>query len=317
MKNQVFTYAAFGDPLHQLRREITDLPTLAPSRMRVRMIAVPVNPSDLIPVTGAYAHRITLPAIVGYDGVGEVIAAPEAYSTLIGKRVLPLRGAGTWQAYVDCDPELAVPIPEHIGDLVACRAYINPMAALLMLDRWSAAGKRVLLSGAGSMCAELLGRWASKSGAAKVEGIYRSEARIPSLIAAGIDPVSIHDLDGVIASAGNADLTFDALGGTIGSTVLEHMPNGSSFIGYGLLSGQSISAFGAGAAYHRFHLRDSLAAMTVDMWQAQFRRLWPMLNEVPLSPVAIFPSDRWEEALQHSASSGGPKVVLSFQLNCD
>ncbi|MCM2294253.1 hypothetical protein NAC44_18150 [Allorhizobium sp. BGMRC 0089] len=37
--------------------------------MRVRMLASGINPSDLIPITGAYGHRITPPMMAGYEGV--------------------------------------------------------------------------------------------------------------------------------------------------------------------------------------------------------------------------------------------------------
>ncbi len=315
MNNHCFTYAAFGDPLHRISLEEIPLPPISPGRIRVSMIAVPVNPSDLIPVTGAYSHRIKLPAIVGYEGVGRVIDADEGYLSLIGKRVLPVRSVGTWQTYVDCDPAVAVLVPDQIDDLSACRAYINPLSALTMLERWPVEGKNVLLCSAGSMCSELLGRWAIKSGAAKVQGLFRSEARVPSLIASGIDPVSMSDGYGVALAAKSADITFDAIGGLVGSSVLQQMSPTTSFIGYGLLSGESIDASGARANYHRFHLRDSLADMSPAVWQTQFHRIWERLNEAPLPPVSVFPFNRWREALQQSAKPGGPKAVLTFK--CD
>jgi NADPH:quinone reductase-like Zn-dependent oxidoreductase len=68
-----------------------------------------VNASDLIPITGAYRHRTPLPAVAGYEGVGIVTDAPASFAHLLGKRVLPLRGQGTWQRYVDCPAEYAIP----------------------------------------------------------------------------------------------------------------------------------------------------------------------------------------------------------------
>lgn len=313
MHNHCFTYAAFGDPLRQICLEEIPLPPIALGQIRVSMIAVPVNPSDLIPVTGAYPHRIKLPAVVGYEGVGRVIDADEGYLSLIGKRVLPVRSVGTWQTYVDCDPDVAVLVPDQIDDWSACRAYINPLSALTMLERWPVEGKNVLLCGAGSMCSELLGRWAIKSGAAKVQGIFRSEARIPSLVASSIDPVSMFDDNGVASAAKNADITFDAIGGLVGSSVLQQMLPSTSFIGYGLLSGKSINASGARANYYRFHLRDSLADMSSAVWQTQFNRIWERLNETPLPPVSVFPFNQWREALQQSAKPGSPKAVLTFE----
>ncbi|WP_325463839.1 alcohol dehydrogenase [Pararhizobium sp.] len=280
--------------------------------MRVAMSLVPINPSDLIPVTGAYSHRIQLPAIVGYEGVGRVVSAPSIYAALVGCRVLPLRSAGTWQAYVDCDPDLAVPVPDDVEDDVAARAYINPLAALTMLDRWPANGKRVLLSGAGSMCAELLGARARQQGAVEVRGIYRSESRIPRLLSAGILPVPMDDPLAVCRAAGDADLVFDSLGGPVGSAVLEAMRPDTIFVGYGLLSGQGVGRFNADVAYHRFHLRDTLATMTSPAWQSQFHRLWPKLAEASLPPVQVFPINHWREALQQAAVPGAPKSMLSF-----
>ena len=50
---------------------------------------------------GSYAHRISLPTIPGYEGVGIVEDVGTYVSQdLIGKRVLPLRGEGTWQEIV-------------------------------------------------------------------------------------------------------------------------------------------------------------------------------------------------------------------------
>jgi D-arabinose 1-dehydrogenase-like Zn-dependent alcohol dehydrogenase len=79
---------------------------------------------------------------------------------LVGKRVLPLRGQGTWQRYVDCPAEYAIPVPDNIDSRLAARAYINPLAAQMMLAHYPPQGKRVLLTAAGSDCAILLAQWA-------------------------------------------------------------------------------------------------------------------------------------------------------------
>lgn len=312
MQNRRLTYRAFGPPAEQLVLETEPLAPVTADRMRVKMLAVPINPSDLIPITGAYSHRITPPVIAGYEGVGRVISAPPSHAHLIGHRVLPLRCGGTWQTFVDCDPEMAVPVPDDIDDLRACRAYINPLAALTMLDRWPVAGKHVVLSGAGSMCSELLGKWAREQGAASVVGLYRSEARRERLIAAGIDPVSIETVDAVKRAASEADLVFDALGGQIGTLVLSEMSGGTAFIAYGLLSGQSIRTTREDVRYHRFHLRDSLAVMTPDIWQSQFVRLWERLRSADLPPVSVHALQNWRQALQQIEAPGAAKAVLTF-----
>ena len=127
--NAALFYRKFGLPEQVLTLEYSNKPFLKENYIRVQMLYVPINASDLIPITGAYQHRITLPQIAGYEGVGKVIDAPLSYQHLIGKRVLPLRGGGTWQSFVDLPAEFAIEVPDSISDITAARAYINPVAA--------------------------------------------------------------------------------------------------------------------------------------------------------------------------------------------
>lgn len=164
MENLALWYRRFGEPESVLQPETAPLGALAPGQLRVRMLFAPVNASDLIPITGAYRHRTPLPAVAGYEGVGAVTEAPASFKHLVGRRVLPLRGQGTWQRYVDCPAEYAIPVPDNLDAHLAARAYINPLAAQMMLTRYPPRGKRVLLTAAGSDCAILLGQWARQAG---------------------------------------------------------------------------------------------------------------------------------------------------------
>lgn len=314
MNNLALRYRSFGSPLERLRLEETAVTTIPEDALRVAMSIAPINPSDLIPITGAYAHRIELPAIAGYEGVGVVIDAPSRYAALIGRRVLPLRGAGTWQRFVDCDPELAVTVPGDVDDLVAARSYINPLAALKMLERWPVQGKRVLLTGAGSTCANLLGLWARHQGAAEVIGVYRSHNRVERMRELGIAPLSINDSLAIKRIAADADISFDALGGTIANSVLEAMKPGSTLVGYGLLSGCSIAPSSQSRArYVRFHLRDELATMGSADWQQRFQALWPLLRDSGLPAARIFALENWRCAIKNFATPGREKPMIDFR----
>lgn len=140
-------YHRFGAPEDCLSLESAPLGLRSENALRVEMRLAPVNPSDLIPITGAYRHRVQPPQVAGYEGIGHVIEAPAAYQHLIGQRVLPLRGGGTWQTHIDADPALAIPVPDDIPDALAARAYINPLAAYLMLKSWPVKDRHVLLTG--------------------------------------------------------------------------------------------------------------------------------------------------------------------------
>lgn len=154
--NAALFYRKFGIPERVLTLEYSNKLYLNENHIRVRMLYAPINASDLIPITGAYKHRIILPQIAGYEGVGEVIEAPLIYRHLIGKRVLPLRGEGTWQHFVDSPAKYAIQVPDSIDDTIAARAYINPVAAWLMLKHYSPQGKHILVTAGGADCAKLI-----------------------------------------------------------------------------------------------------------------------------------------------------------------
>lgn len=313
MRRHALTYRSFGNPLEKLKMETAAVPLRGENMLRVRMLCAPVNPSDLIPISGAYSHRITLPAVAGYEGMGRVIEAPRQYASLIGKRVLPLRGEGTWQTILDCDAALAIPVPDTISDAVAARAYINPLAALTMLEAWPVEGKRVLLSGAGSNCADYLGVWAYQHGAREVVGIYRSESRVARLEQLGIKPVSIQDAPQISYVARESDIVFDALGGPIAAKILQLMAPGTSFIAYGLLTGQTIQLDSKPCAhYKRFHLRDSLARMSSETWHHKLLSIWKLLGQTGMPNYQVFPSQEWRQAIEMALCPSSQKVLLDF-----
>lgn len=314
MDNFCLRYRSFGSPSEKLGLERDEYRDKSNHFLRVNMSLAPINPSDLIPITGAYTHRIKLPAVAGYEGVGKVVDAPNTHADLIGQRVLPLRGRGTWQCFVDCDPELAISVPDDIDDTTAARSYINPLAAIRMLRKWPVLGKRVLLTGAGSTCANLLGLWAQQQGATKVTGVYRSSGRAKTLRKLGIEPLRIDDNSAIANAAKDVDITFDALGGPISTSILESMKNNSVFVGYGLLTGQQLApVIRPRACYHRFHLRDELQTLTSQQWQQQFQAIWPRLRETELPGVRIFPLTDWREAIDYSEIPGNTKPMLDFK----
>ncbi|KKI44197.1 alcohol dehydrogenase [Obesumbacterium proteus] len=314
MKNTAIWYRHFGVPEQTLKLETAPMGLLTPDLMRVRMLLSPVNASDLIPVTGAYGHRVKPPLVAGYEGVGQVISAPESWSHLVGKRVLPLCGQGTWQSFVDCPSEFAIPVPDWIDSDLAARAYINPVAAMMMLRLYAPEGKHVLLTAAGSDCGLLLGQWALRLGALSVTGIHRSAAHASRLAACGITSVSLEDVVAISRFASGSDLVFDATGGELATSILQQLPESSTFISYGLLSGNPFKQQHPRPVVRWFHIRNYLNSWNSQQWHSLFSEIWSLLNTSMYSDSVRYPLYSWKEAIcfyRESGRTGKPLLVMN------
>jgi NADPH:quinone reductase-like Zn-dependent oxidoreductase len=309
-RNVALGYRQFGDPLSVLALETTALVPCTADLLRVEMQFAPINASDLIPITGAYRHRVQPPLIAGYEGVGTVIDAPPRYRHLLGQRMLPLRSAGTWQRYIDCDPKLAISVPPDIPSTLAARAYINPLAALLMLQQWSPAGKRVLITAGGSACALLLAQWARHMGASTINVVHRAPQHAARLQALGLVSLPETQREEIAAVAQQSDVVFDAVGGEIGQLIWQALPTQAQFVAYGVLSGKPVQVNATCPALHWFHVRHTLDELPHQDWQQLFCEIWPLLRASECGEVEIFPLVQWQDAIQCYHQSGRNRKPL-------
>src|SRR5947209_17565206 len=108
----------WGNPEEVL--QVRDVPEPVPGRgeVRVRMIASPINPSDLLMIRGEYGRQPPLPATPGFEGVGIVEEGSGLLAWRVkGKRVAVLNSAGgNWAEQVVIPARQAVPVPAGLTD---------------------------------------------------------------------------------------------------------------------------------------------------------------------------------------------------------
>jgi trans-2-enoyl-CoA reductase len=123
----------FGLPLESLDVQNAQLAKPNLNQVAVRLLAAPINPSDLGVITGTYAQLPHLPAVPGREGLGEIYAiGNNVQSELLYKRVrMPLHGA--WQDAVIANCDDLIFAPDDLSIEMTAMSFINPPTAWYLL----------------------------------------------------------------------------------------------------------------------------------------------------------------------------------------
>lgn len=295
MDAKCIRFYEFGSPKDVLKIEYKAIEPPKENEVLVRMLARPINPSDLIPIRGSYAHRISLPNIPGYEGVGIVEeVGPLVSKNLIGKRVLPLRGEGTWQEFVTTSVEYAVCIPDTIDDFTAAQIYINPITAWVVCTEVLKLRPNddLLVNASGSAIGHIFAQL-SKILGFRLIAVTRNNNYTEELLHLGASYVidtskfPLHETIMELTNGKGADAAIDSVGGSSGTDLAFCVHPNGNFLTIGLLSGAQVNwadiVNKAKGNANLFHLRNWNKNVSTEKWQGTFNHLIRLINDKKLS----------------------------------
>jgi NADPH:quinone reductase-like Zn-dependent oxidoreductase len=244
MKAAIFEQT--GDPDKVLHVRDTPVPQPARGQVRVRMLAVPINPSDLMYIAGQYGKQPRLPATPGFEGVGVVEASGGGLlaRSRLGKRVAVLNAAGgNWAEQVVVSARTVVPMPATISDDQAAAFFVNPATTVVMIQQVLKVpvGAWVLQSAAGSALGRMVIRLAKHQGFRTINIVRRRE-QVEELRRAGGDAVicssdeSVPDRVLQITDGAGVPFAIDAVGGATTALVARSLGHGGRMLVYGTLA---------------------------------------------------------------------------------
>ncbi len=221
-------------------------PELQAGQVLLEMLAAPINPSDVLTLTGQYGILPPLPAIGGNEGVAKVIEhGPGVSSPPVGQTVLLPVGIGTWASHMVADAAGLVALPNDVDPIQLSMITVNPPTASLMLSEFVdlKPGDWVIQNAANSGVGSYLIALAKIQGI-KTVNVVRRESLVEPLLALGADVVLVDgdDLSGQVKQAtGGVDvkLAIDAVGGSATARLGEVLSEGSMLVNYGAMSGES------------------------------------------------------------------------------
>ncbi|MBL0169666.1 MAG: zinc-dependent alcohol dehydrogenase family protein [Gemmatimonadaceae bacterium] len=300
------------------------LPPLQAGEVLVEVLASPINPSDVLTLTGEYGMLPPLPAVGGNEGIGRVAAVGEGVALSVGQRVVLPVGSGTWTSHLVARAEALIPLPAE-GDIVQLSMLsVNPATASLLLSEFVTLepGEWVIQNTANSAVGRYLIQLAKRRGLRTVNVVRRAEA-IASLEAAGGDVVLVDgpDLPKRVAEAtakAKIRLGIDATGGLATDRLARSVAIGGMVVTYGAMSGEACKIAPGSFVFRDVTLRGFWLAFwfrkaTKAQQQALYGELVQLIAQGALSaPVhATYPLSQIKEAVAAAAAGGRDgKIVV-------
>ena len=320
-------FEQFGEPTDVLKVAEMPVPEPGPGEVRVKMIASPVNPSDLLTIQGKYGVQPPLPFTPGYEGVGIVDkAGPGLIGRIyVGRRVAVLsQTGGNWAEYNVVPALRVVPVARDLPDDQVASFFVNPATVLAMARHVLKVekGAWLLQSAAGSTLGRMMIKLGKHDGFRTINVVRRPEA-MAELRALGADAV-VCSADGPIgeqvrAIVGRDGIKYaiDPVGGDTGTGVFDALGDDGRMLVYGTLSQQPLRIdprrmIAAKRVVEGFYLGHWAAARSKVKMLLLFRQIAGLIRQGVLSTEIgkAFPLEAITDAVREAEVVGRQGKVM-------
>lgn len=222
------------------------VPAVPEGYVLVKMIAAPVNPSDVMFCQGLYGVKRDLPTVAGFEGCGTVVKSGGGFwaNRLVGKFVAcgSQESDGTWAEYMVVSALTCLPLPEETPVSSAACALVNPVSAWALFEPLRKGQVPAMIqTAAASQLGRMILRLSLKYSKNVIHIVHR-----PALVALLKNMGAKYVLDSSapdfeeslkeIAHLLKATYAIDAVAGSLTGRVLAAMPVHSTIHVYGALS---------------------------------------------------------------------------------
>jgi len=324
---KAIVFERFGEPSEVLSVRDVPTPEPGPGEVRVRMIASPVNPSDLLVVRGRYGVLPSLPSTPGFEGVGVVDkVGPGLLGWLVkGKRVTVINGAGgNWAEYAVIPAKQARPVASDIPDEQVASFFVNPATALAMIRHVLKVpkGAWLLQTAAGSELGKMIIRLAKHDGIKTLNVVRRSEAK-KELLDLGADAVvstseeSIPDAVRRVIGPEGVQYAIDPVGGDAGTGAFDSLAADGRLLVYGTLTGEPLridsrKMIAGRRVVEGFWLGYWMRSRSIPQSLSLFREIATLIREGTLATTVgkSFGMSEFAEAVKEAEATGRTGKVL-------
>ena len=320
---KIIEFSELGNPSDVLKLKQVADQTPAAGDVRVKVLATPIHPANLLQIAGQYAGTPDMPSVPGGEGVGTVVEVGADVGHLrVGQNVLLAGVGGTWRDEIVAPATGFVPAPPGDVEQLSMLA-VNPMTAHLMLTGFAdlKPGDWIIQSAANSAVGEMVIQLAAQRGINTVNVVRRQELLLPLKSLGGtVALVDGPDLAARVQSeTGGADirLAMDCVGGDTFERLVETLGYSGTVVVYGNQSGKppelNLLALIANDIRPRgFWLSKWYETASPEQKNAALGALVPLVasGQVTTRIDSRFPLEEIADAVDRAASHGRDGKVL-------
>ncbi len=320
--------ATFGKPADVAQCvDVADVSAPSANEIVIAVEASPINRYDLLMIAGGYGYEPPLPAIVGTEGVGRVVAMGAGVKHLKeGDRTLVPFLHPAWAERIKTDAPWLRPLPSGDVNQFAMMGVNPPTAYLLLTDIVKLPrGSWIIQNGANSGVGRAVIVIAKSLGLKTVNIVRRNEV-VAEMKALGGDVVLLDGPDLARRVAAETEkapiaLALDGVGDTSTMNLMSRLSESGVLVSYGGTSGKPMVVQPGNFIFKKqmvrgFWLFYWYQSAKPDEITAMFEHLAPLVAAGTIStPVAAtYGFEQVAEAITKAAESGGKVLFTPRQM---
>lgn len=328
MKKEKYMYALqftnTGEANDVLSLNEVKIPEPGENEIRVKVVASPINPADLLFINGKYRQKPQFPQIAGIEGAGIIDKVGKNVTLQIGDLV-SFRHKCAWAEYVILPLDKIISLPKNFPLDKACQMSLNPITAYALLEESKLKRNDWLLITAGnSAIAKIIVQLAKLKSINTILVVRKlNETDRDELKKIGANAVFDTDTDNllesiaVLTNSKGINCIMDAVGGNTTTQLITSMASGGSILSYGLLSKESVYFHNSDIIFKNI----SIKGFGVDNWlnstrKTKLRKMYSYLietiqqSEFKMPSVKKYKLTDFKTALKNYSTHVNGKLVF-------
>lgn len=295
---------------------------LSDNEIRIKVLASPINPADLMFIEKKYRVEPNFPQVAGFEGVGIITENGEDENFPVDSLVA-FRHKNIWAESVNIPKDKLILLPRNSSIEKAAQLSLNPLTAWALLEESNTkVNEWIILSAGNSAVSKLVVQFAKNKGIKTillVRNLQQKEELLrlgANVVLKSDDPATEKQIQ-ELAKTERISSFLDAVGGSLTSMVVKTISPNSIIIHYGLYSDQNVMYHSSDIIFKNLTIK----GFGIDGWlsgkdKSELKNTWTeiireiMNQDFTMEVSGKYPLSEFKRAIADSRKSENGKILF-------